>query len=450
MIWGGLPYYADDVNAIIEATSATYLKTNSDDKIDYIEERLLTLKNLRQTLEASEEAFYTILNIDGATSKEKIKNLQNRIDEINNANGKFSVENFIKNFLSDPTVVSMLDEITTSAVDAALSSIEWTFKDVSGTTEEELISGIIKEFSDKIHRNNEKGNYSNYFTNVEKQGLQRILKVERIINTNEEYFRISIKEGQKVSSDLKNKLLEVIRRTTHTRLAETKNQFKEAVVKKILEYTKSSSSLMASCLRHEVYVNAEKYDLTRSLSSLKGFLQEVWSNAMLSCLFGKPGFSTPTGNIKNLIDNKAQIPIDAVLKNFNFQIKSFTLENGKYEINENNKEIATFITNRAQISNSELLVLFFGSYQFNQPFTNEEYQTDNMTIEEYTNNIYDKFRQISSQFEPLFQSYVDKIVRIDNVFRGDRGYLFGKEKLYLILFLSLIINLFRPLQWLMA
>ena len=88
---------------------------------------------------------------------------------------------------------------------------------------------------------------------------------------------------------------------------------------------------MANCIRHEIMVNLDRYDLTRSLSSLKGFLQEVWSNAMLSFLFGRPGSSTPTGNIRNLIDNKAEIPVDAVLKNFNFQIKSFNLINGKYE-----------------------------------------------------------------------------------------------------------------------
>ena len=40
MIWGGLPYYADDVARIISDTSSTFLKTNENTQIDYINQRI--------------------------------------------------------------------------------------------------------------------------------------------------------------------------------------------------------------------------------------------------------------------------------------------------------------------------------------------------------------------------------------------------------------------------
>ena len=432
MIWGGLPYYADDVARIISDTSSTFLKTNENTQIDYINQRITILQNLRDTLRNSEEAFYNALNLKGASSKDKIKELQERVEEINSCNRRFSVDIFVQNFLKDPEIITSLDKITTNAVNNALSSIKWTISDIAGTNEQEWISSIVRLFSSLIGVQRASGSYSrNYFTDIENQGLQRILTVERVIDSNnEEFFKISFKENTRVSTELRQKITEVIRRYTHTHIAETQSAFQNIVTKKILEYVQGSSSLMANCIRHEIMVNLDRYDLTRSLSSLKGFLQEVWSNAMLSFLFGRPGSSTPTGNIRNLIDNKAEIPVDAVLKNFNFQIKSFNLINGKYEIKETDKEIGTFLINRAQLDNSELLLLFFGSFQFNQPFKDAQLQTKRMTIDDYRDNIYSKFQSVIEQLEPVFQANVDKIVRIDNVFKGDKGYIFGKEKLY--------------------
>lgn len=437
MIWGGLPNYATDVENLINAVNNNFIPKDGSD-VEFIDQRKQALIDLRDLLVASELSFFSQLNITKKSPKECLEQLQKRIIEIEEKNKEFSIDALEQKFLNDPTIIAMLDKITTNAVNAALSSIDWTFEDLVGRPENEFIDYIIDNFSNRImKRSLETGRMNNYFANIDKQGLKRILKITRS-TTKDNYFHIEIKADESVSIELRNKLLEVIRDETHTKQANTSTEFKQKVIKSLLAYiTSTSNNELARYLYHELDVNFDRYDLTRNLSSLKGFLQESWTNALLSYLFGQPGESIPTGNLQNLLDNKAEIPVDAVLRTFNFQIKSWNLINGKYEINESNKEIGTFIKQRAQITSTDLLMLFFSSYQFNQPFSDAIPENPNsMTHKEYSENIYSRFNPTAMKLEPVFQSYVDKIVRIDNVFRGyaddnqGGGFLFGKEQLY--------------------
>ena len=115
--------------------------------------------------------------------------------------------------------------------------------------------------------------------------------------------------------ELKNELINVITQYTHTKMVTSKDSFKKLVTDALLNCISTKSSLLASCIRHEVYVNYDKYDLSRSFASLRGFIQEVWVNALVSAISGRAGSSIPTGNIKTAVTN-GEIPIDYV-KPFN-------------------------------------------------------------------------------------------------------------------------------------
>ena len=55
-----------------------------------------------------------------------------------------------------------------------------------------------------------------------------------------------------------------------------------------------------------------------------------------------------------------------------------------------------------------------------------------MSVSDYSNNIYSKFDEIITEenMSQVFQSSLDKIMRIDKVFSGNTGFLFAKEQMY--------------------
>ena len=442
MIWGGLPTRAKDVASIIDRTSLLLLSRTPNDKLEFIEKTRARLKNLQQELLASEQAFYKLLELNESNPARALDKLQQRIIEIENQNAKFSIDRLEEQFMSDPEVFIYLDRITTESVDKALISVNWEFEDLAGLTPQEFVGRIIDEFSKRVQFRNDSGNLEGYFTDVEKKGLRRVLEIKRH-TTKDNYFNISITKDEitgmpvKVSAELRQKLIKVIQRTIQSAQIDTKESFKRLIQAKLKKYLISGkSTLLTECLSYEVDNNIDEYDLTRSVSSLKGFLQEIWSNALLSCLMGGPGRTIPTGTLRATIgSSNNQIPIDTVLEGCFFQIKSYTLKNGMYESRESKKELGTFIRDRAQMDEADLLIQFFGSKQFNKPFTDpdliKKYKEHWLTVEEYSNDWYSRFDDITKDdWQRTFNAYLDRIIRIDNTFLLDFEQRYEDESLY--------------------
>lgn len=441
MIWGGLPNYAAEVQEIINKTSATYLRQN-DQKFEFLDKRRAELIQLRDAIADSEMAFFEFLNIKANTPTQALQILQQRIHEIERANSRFSIAALQDSIFKDPTILTTLDDISLKAINNAISVIPWKFEDMTGITEDKYYDSIIDHFSNLIEaqtRTSKSGTTvfsKGYFSHAERVGLKRILNIS-YIHSEKDYFHIEIKTTEDgnlspVSAELKLKLLNVIRKYTNTQAVQTQQAFRQVITKKLLSLV--DNSLMGACIQYEITANADKYDLSRNISSLKGFIQEVWTNAMMSALMGQIGATIPAGNIHSNFGSKGEIPVDMVLKDFNFQIKSYNLVNGKYEVRSGKKNIGTFVRDRAQMSDSDLLIEFFGSYQFNQPFTDNDlvarYEATSMPVSDYASNIYNRFAELTLQLDPVFQSYVDRIIRIDNIFSSNSGGLFADEQLY--------------------
>ena len=455
MIWGGLVHDAESVQDIINQTSSIYIGEDGKNT-EFMDTRIQALEDLKAALLVSEQNFFFKLGYDNEHPKKNFQLFQKKLAQINKSNAAFKINNIESYFLEDPSIVSLLDTITSRAVGNALNKIDWTVKDFTGMeTDDIIMSYFIKTFSDIIKTRGESGRFINYFVDssdttkinnkgeeeIFKRGLRRILKITRQPTT-KNIFNIDIQEDAYIDSKTKNKLLEVIRGVTGVEAAKSTSEFRQLIIERFLNYvrTYADASGFSSFLEYELTKNIQSYDLYRNFSSLKGFLQEIWSNALLSYLFNSPGTSVPTGNIKNLLDGGHEIPVDAVLDLFNFQIKSWDLKDGKYEIRDTSKEIATFINNRAEISTSDALILFFATFQFNQPFTMSESvkwakNNADMSIEDYENKIYSQFNSFftdtgANSLQKVFQSHIDKIIRIDNVFKGDVGKLFEDKALY--------------------
>lgn len=433
MIWGGLPMYAFDVGELIARSSAAFEVVDGKDNL-YLNQRKAELEGLQKTLEAAEMSFFnTVLHLDAATPTAALLEFQKRITEIEQQNREFSLEEIQNSIFSDLDIIATLDNITTEAVDRALSSIDWEFDDIEDQEPfADDIDRVIALFTSIVTQGTDgKSGYFAKSSLENAKGLRRILEVSR--GEKDNIFKVSIKEGEHVSSKLKNKLLKVIQNYTQKTVSQSKEEFKELVRKKLLLYVfHGGDSNIKSCLNYEIKARIDEYDLSRSFSSLKGFLQEIWTNAMASAIIGTPGTAFATGNVRNLA-TKQEIPVDMVLGGFNFQIKSYDLKNGHYEIRETQKEIGEFIKNRAQMNMSDLLIQFFGSYQFNQPFTKTSNDIIKSYVDEldwYRSSVYSQFEEVMAGLEPVFNSYTDRIIRLDSTFQGDRGPFFTEQQLY--------------------
>lgn len=436
MIKGGLPIRAKEVENIINNTSARFLGEKQNLKLDEIEffhTRIRALEDLQQVVLQSELSFFNQLDINNGTPAERLKELQQRVDEINKINGKINFDDIYNFLLQDPQVVLTFSQLTAEAINVAFSSINWTFQDAVGITEEEkYIEFLIAQFSSYLG-----GDNKSYFANIASKGkgdpgkgIRRIFNIgfDSVTGT----FSLSMKDNTEIDSRFKNRLIKVLEGYTQSKRIKSQKEFKKLITTKILDYIHSTDTEFATYLSNEISSNYDKYDLNRSLVSLRGFLQEVLTNALLDKLFGGKNISIPTGNIRNIITG-AEIPIDAVVNEFHFQIKRYSLEKGKYTIKDK-KEAGTFIAKELEINQGEvstLLLQLFGSYKFNQPFKDETIISTNnpMTVQEYADSIYSKFQPAIYKLDSLFKAYSDKILRIDNTFQSANP-LFGTEQLY--------------------
>jgi hypothetical protein len=68
---------------------------------------------------------------------------------------------------------------------------------------------------------------------------------------------------------------------------------------------------------------------------------------------------------------------------------------------------------------ARLLMEFFASYQYNQPFTHIKDKEGGSiaTVSEYTANVYNNFQRIFHQnLRPVFDSHIGNILKIQDVF----------------------------------
>lgn len=424
-----LPKHESEVQQILQKTSScSYLDPSNGGTVTFFDQRIEELENLRYILYESEQNFFAQMNCTGNSSRDCLLEIQERIHQIENANQNLSINSIINECLNDTQLQQTINTQTIAGIQNAFQNTTWVFDNiVNNGDSNSYYASVINEFCNilnsglspnvsmkVINRRNEKFKWE----------FHRILDIKYSIAPNGKIvFNISVIKGD-LSDRTKADLITILEKTNKI---DTQAEFKKNVINVVLKMTANNSSLISHCLRQELLFRTEQYDLNRSVQSLTGFLEEVWTNALFSTLVNQPGSTVPTGNLRNILYRNTEIPVDMVFRAFNFQIKHWTLtKQGTYTISGVNKGIATLI-NRAEISISDILIQFFASYQFNQPFTKKV----TSSVEEYTKNTYSQFPEILThlKMQELFQAYIDKIMRIDNVFQTNET-MFGNYGLY--------------------
>lgn len=414
-----LPMRAKEVQNLLNRGKSSFLPKDDVNKIEFIDNRIHSLQLLYTDLVAMENRFYKDIGINqsGAAG---LKELKKKIEEINN--NSFSAEDVIKRVLADKDIAFTIEAYSNEALQNLLDMIEPS--DIA--TDDDIIemSDIIKTFN-KVIVVKEGKKTSHYFQNAKEKGLNRILEFGYFGSGyffKDQDFDLKIKESEahKIDSSIRKKISEAIITIKNLHMNTlTKDTLRKAVNKYLV--STANNTILQKYVNYECSPGRnDKYDIVANENSLKGYIQEVWSNAVLNYLFPNQT-SIPTGNLKTKINSQQQeIGIDAVLKEFNFQIKHFTFDDeGKYTIRQSDKGAGSLLQRGGFLSMGEILLEIFASYQFNQPFREIQPKGPNvMSVSEYENNIYSGFQDIinNETISKLLFSHIDYLIRLQQKF----------------------------------
>ena len=158
--------------------------------------------------------------------------------------------------------------------------------------------------------------------------------------------------------------------------------------------------------------NLDKYAISRSKAGVLGFLGEVKANAFFCFLRKDKNATIPTG--VELNSNDKEVPIDALVQNFGFQIKNYRFDNG--EVTFNYKQGAdSFVESRMAADQplADMLIAFFGSYTYNKPVAGAD---------EYESQVYERFRKAlngeNDRIVDILDLYLDNILKISSYFKS--------------------------------
>lgn len=189
--------------------------------------------------------------------------------------------------------------------------------------------------------------------------------------------------------------------------------------------------------------------VNQSKAGLIGFIGEVRAGLQFMKLF--PGGVSMVGSIVKKGSGQ-QLPIDVLVqlgaKQYGFQVKNYRPIDGQVQFS-NTLSAASFIDGRLALTGSlrELLIAFFGTYQFNQPYksdTDGVVRYDPKSVEEYKINIFNRYENIFKNLEEVFDTRVGQILKIvDNFSVQGENNPFTKQKNYYNTFF-IIGNVIKP------
>lgn len=244
-----------------------------------------------------------------------------------------------------------------------------------------------------------------YFTipkNIEKKAIQKQKKEANKRKSN---------SNIRITTDSKFLEEEQIAKTV-------KELFKSNIINRI-----TNKQFQTNCLDEldNFIKDPTRYALAMNIPSIVGFAGELGATAYLRTLIKNksPSAVKPVGTDLSaaiISGDMQQTGIDIITENGGFQIKNWS----KYKLSKGYNDDRSFasveqLLDRAQFSGSvaEVLKLFFGSWQFNQPYSNPTLARNLENYQFYKDEIFPKFREINDLYmERIFYSHIDKLARI--------------------------------------
>lgn len=391
----------------------------------YLNETITRLDNLRKVLISQETSFFsTFPYLNGKTHKEALLRLQETLDKLDEIEGGFGI--FINDFNEEKynKIFNSLVRGAMIGIDFA-QNVEFMFKEGTYTKETfENVFGDVKSFTGAEFAKALEGlpnlTIDKSRTNIkasEKVGIASSIDTVSF-SLEEKKGKVTIKfnkGGRKFSTADKNRLEKEYGLLLQN-VKDPKDILREELKKVI-------NPILWPYVEYQFNQNYDKYSVNHSASSIKGFLGELRVNALFDYIYQQKGTSAPTGAIiKTNIAGHQEIPIDSVIRGAGFQIKNYQLHSNVAMFSYK-QGMGSFINDRARIDGMmhDLVSLFFGAYQYNQPVEN--------ATQEYI-DIYNVFEQKKNEVaNTVFSQYIDNIMKVTDVFSGNDP-LFGDNRVY--------------------
>ena len=393
---------------------------------DYKEDEILNqvmekLEELRNSCSEAEKKFFSIIS-QGPKKISNLQELQSELDKLSADSGAFSAASQSLNTtqLNNQIVLynSSLIKIVRNIAER-FTSKDSKFIDVDGIRE--VMSRILSEMSaDTLENSNIRTNRQ-YFKN---STIEKILKL-----SGKAKFESTIKNGQEnieITGTLSPQILQEFAAVAKQYLQSQKSQanleqstsFKEFFInflksEGIIDSIKNGDLKNLFITELNTALNTDIYKITASPKVLKGFLGELWTTVAFKYLFGSENVQA-TGTQRSISGTKGEIGIDLILHDFNFQIKRYTLINGGWTKEPEEKGMGgAALIERADMPIGNLLLELFATYQFNQPYQDEEYAT----------SIYSRLEELmdDTNLTNIFKKGIAGLLRISQSFNTQTG-----------------------------
>ena len=376
---------------------------------NYIEDIIIKLNSLYQTLISLENSFYTKLNLP--IGKKGILELRRRLNKLNND----------KYFLY---MNNVNEEEMQKAIDYALT----------GVNREDWFKTVLEKssFLDELMKDQSVVSYSGKeFVSL----LNNYLKDTKTLDGTVFYFQ----KGQKQSRGLPNYIASlkftkkkgkvevdvtptndaplipakmIDRLTTATQSSWDRFTITGNVQQRAFDYflNKISDGEIRQSMQKMYQLYGNRFNTNTSPASIRGFFGELKALVAMDILSN--GNALPTGTLLQATGQVGkQIPIDLIVADAGFQIKNYQLEDKMITFHDQGSSFATVVSNTFFDDQSlvETILEFFGSYQYNQPI---ETATPSYI------GLYGRFQNSinNGNLEKMFQANLDNLLRISSQF----------------------------------
>ena len=410
-----------------------------------MKEFLAELKDIKKRVEMQEYYFYQAFGVDNFESLNKklqsieesyaalltrgaaIWNIRKHInfEDISNAHSPEEIKEAlgiaIEDFLQEDGRQDLLEEILLNLAD--------------GQTAEESVNQFIQQHLRLDNLGN--GKKSRFVT---RRGGNRVGLGKFIVGYDFEKHEVILETKDiQVSQSFKKKMEEALDILVPTRVKKrgaktyTDSGFRKRINDLTLEVITDDQ---AKKYISEAMSQKEQFDLKPNLSSVIGYLGEVRAVAMLNHLMPKDGVAAKgVGNVfgKFSISGRSEeIPIDVLCMGWGFQIKNYTLQDGKVTFS-NEAKAPYILESRMHFSGTlyDTLISLFGVYQYNQPlrFSDGKELSNIEYYQELYNSIYANDDSLFRRLTPIFNSRIPHMLRMAESFKTNDGD-FTKEDVY--------------------
>lgn len=366
------------------------------------------LKTLCEKLEDGERLVYKQLKITDAS---QIKTLQSKIDDWNQTNfhrlldesTAFDLLKYSGNIIDDDDFLEKLSKWfnDTTATDSGYALIknditEPIVLDVASLLNEQSKSALRTGFGRGI-------NTQINFTRSQKDGWKASINTE-----------YGLKDSMKIKV---NSLLDKLNNPDEKKFAEVKQSYKDSLMEYLLTVLGPNIGIQSSALealRIEWNMYKNKYGFSFSLSTIKGWLGELYWNVTLKHLFGNSSSIMAVGKVLNTKGRQLSVDIIADALNVGFQVKNWTIADGKHRIDKE-MQLGNFMKDRAECiytTTGRILAQMFATLAYNQPnpaYANAEFDRYKAEYQKWRNSVENDLDNLTQHF----YAFLNKIIGID-------------------------------------